>query len=130
MFFANVPFEYLDVTAHTALSDKFPGSFGNLTAQHLVAVLRHPYEVVLDVVNRVCARSILCHQSVIVAAPAKAVRLKAKVLDLARGNKVSYGVLVYFRKLPHFRNGFREHFGHNALYEVSQLPSLEPVSRF
>ena len=45
-------------------------------------------------------------------------------------NKVSYGVLVYFRKLPHFRNGFREHFGHNALYEVSQLPSLEPVSRF
>ena len=87
MFFANVPFEYLDVTAHTALSDKFPGSFGNLTAQHLVAVLRHPYEVVLDVVNRVCARSILCHQSVIVAAPAKAVRLKAKVLDLARGNK-------------------------------------------
>ncbi len=87
MFLTDVPFQYLDVTAHTTLPNEFPCSFSYLTSEHVVAVLRYPHKVVLDVVKAVRPASVFCHQSAILAEDAKALRLKAKVLDLARGNK-------------------------------------------
>lgn len=88
MFLANVSFHYLDVTAHTALLDEFPHSFSYLAAQHMVAVFRDPHKMVLDVVKRVRPCSVVRHQSAILTEDAKALRLKAKVLDPAHRNKV------------------------------------------
>lgn len=87
MFLANVSFQYLDVTAHTALSDEFPRSFSYLATEHMVAVFRDLHKMVLDGVKRVRPCSVLRHQSAILTEDAKALRLKAKVLDPAHGNK-------------------------------------------
>jgi hypothetical protein len=61
MVFAHVPSQYLDVPTHAALPDQFPCPFSDRTSQHVVAVLRHPHKVVLDIVDRVRPCAILNH---------------------------------------------------------------------
>jgi phage-related protein len=54
----------------------------------MVAVLRHPHKVVLNVIEAVRTLAIFCHQDDILPEGAKAIRLKAKALDLANGSKL------------------------------------------
>ncbi len=53
----------------------------------MVTVLRRPHKVVLNVINAVGTLAIFRHQDDIVPEGAKALRLKAKALDLANGSK-------------------------------------------
>jgi hypothetical protein len=47
--------------AHTHLTDNVARAFGYLSAQHLIAVLGSPHQVVLDVVDRVSTFAIFWH---------------------------------------------------------------------
>ncbi len=94
MILADMPFEYLDVSAHAALPDQLSRPFSYISSQSLaaprIAVLRRPHEVILDVilgVPRMRAPAIFRHQDDIVPEGAKALRLKAKALDLTNGSK-------------------------------------------
>lgn len=87
--FAHVTFQNLDVTAHAALSDEFPRPLRYLSPQHVVAVLRDPHKVVLDVIERVRPPAIFSHQNITLSEGAKAFRLKAKVSDPAHGNEIT-----------------------------------------
>src|SRR5258706_13322400 len=58
---AHMTFHNADVAAHTHLLDDVARSFGHLGAQHMVAIFRGPYKVVLDVIDGVSTFAILWH---------------------------------------------------------------------
>ena len=96
-----MPFDNLNVSAQTHLTQHVTRPFRNVTTQHLVAIFCHPHEVVLDVVDRMAPLSYSGmgqprhrHSGESYSRfRAKAIRLnevseaKAKVLDPANGNK-------------------------------------------
>ena len=53
----DMPFDNLNVSAQTHLTQHVTRPFRNVTTQHLVAIFCHPHEVVLDVVDRMAPLS-------------------------------------------------------------------------
>jgi len=47
-----------NIQTEACLPDQLPRSMGNLALQHVVPIFRHPYQVILDLVNRVRPASI------------------------------------------------------------------------
>ena len=92
----DMPFDNLNVSAQTHLTQHVTRPFRNVTTQHLVAIFCHPHEVVLDVVDRMAPLSYSGmgqprhrHSGESYSRfRAKAIRLKAKVLDPANGNNI------------------------------------------
>jgi len=84
---------YIPAQAH--LSQYLTRPLGHLPPQDLIAVFRHPHQMILDVIERVRSFAIVWHATfspsglkvILPCFLAKAIRLKAKVLDLAHGNK-------------------------------------------
>jgi hypothetical protein len=66
---ADMPFQDYHVMLHTYISDYVSRSQGYFTFQHMVSVLRYPYKVIFDIVNRVrsFAIAILAHRTTSVA---------------------------------------------------------------
>src|SRR5258706_1186688 len=60
---ADMSLQDADVSAHTDLTDNFTHPLRYFSAQYLVAVLRHPHKVILDVIRCVRSFSILWHSS-------------------------------------------------------------------
>jgi hypothetical protein len=91
----DMPCHNLNVAAQAHLAQDLARSFGHFTAQNLVSIFRDPHQVILDVVDRMGSFVIVWHVSLVPFLSgesysqfrAKAIRLKAKVLDLASGNK-------------------------------------------
>jgi hypothetical protein len=50
-----------NLKSFTGLPDPFPNSFRNLTLQNFIAILRHPYKVILDLKNRMATVSVFHH---------------------------------------------------------------------
>src|SRR6266496_284803 len=91
---ADRPLQNGDFTAGTHVPDDFSRAFCRLTAQDRVTVLGDPPKVILNVVDRRCSRALVGHRTCSPILPAilrsflaEAIRLKAKVLYLAHGNK-------------------------------------------
>jgi hypothetical protein len=51
MVLAHMPTQERYVSGFACLTDQLPGTQRNLTCQYVIAVLRYPHEVVLDVVD-------------------------------------------------------------------------------
>ncbi len=75
-----------DFSAGTDLADNVACPFRRFSPQHLVAIFRHPHEVILNVVDRMRSLPILRHDGsppivsgILRSFLAEAVRLKAKV---------------------------------------------------
>lgn len=68
-----------DASTFSALTNQIPSTKRHFPFQHLVAILRHPNQMILDIIDRVATRTIF-HTATL-----KAIRLKAKVLDRAHG---------------------------------------------
>lgn len=69
------------------LPNQITGTLRRLPAQYLVAVLRDPHRVILDVAHSVPAMSILAHSLILVENRSKADRLKAVGLNPAMETK-------------------------------------------
>ena len=108
----DMAFDNLNVPAQSDLAQDLAGAFGHIPTQHVVTILCHPYQVILDIVDRMDSFAILWHsmgpsrhgrsQESYSRFRAKAIRLKAKVLDPANGNKNTTGGIR--RKALHFRH--------------------------
>ena len=61
MILANVPLENFDIQLPAYLANEFPDTFGDLSAQNRLAVLRREDEVVLEIVDRVGGLAVVLH---------------------------------------------------------------------
>ncbi|TCV90308.1 hypothetical protein EDC63_101278 [Sulfurirhabdus autotrophica] len=57
MILAHHSFYYPDLKGFAGLSHQLPNSLRNLSSQHFVTVLRHPYKVILNLKNRMATLS-------------------------------------------------------------------------
>jgi hypothetical protein len=86
--FADRAFQNVNGSAHADWLDKVARSLGNFALQKVVAIFGHPHPVILDILHRMrpCALVVpALLRSLYYRNPAQAIRLKAKVLDLALG---------------------------------------------
>lgn len=92
----HMPFQNMHISAHTYLSKNRARPLGYLPTQHLIPIFRHPHQMVLNVIERVRSFPVFWHftfspaglKVILPCFLAKAIRLKAKVFDLALGNKL------------------------------------------
>ena len=61
MISRNMSFHDLNVLGFTNLSDQFPYSLSNIRAQHLLAVFRHPYQMIFQIINGMARLAIVLH---------------------------------------------------------------------
>ena len=89
MIFANMPLQYLDIPTQATLSDQLPCPQRHFPFQHVITILCHPHKMVFDIIHAMWSLSVLWHLTsfspILPQRRAKAIRLKAKVLDLALG---------------------------------------------
>ncbi len=90
MVSADVPLKDGQIAAHADLPDQLTGTFCHFAFQELRPLCRHPHQVVFDGVDCVTPFAILWHLALPFGGPsylAKAIRLKAKALNLAIGKE-------------------------------------------
>ena len=61
MVFGDVPFLDPNVQAEPCLADQLPRPMGDLPLQNVISILGHPYQMILDFVNRVRSASVSAH---------------------------------------------------------------------
>jgi hypothetical protein len=61
MVAADMPFEYLDIHTRTYLSNELSQAYSGVLVEHRLAVLRYPYNVVLDVKYTMRRLSVILH---------------------------------------------------------------------
>ena len=61
MVLTHMPPDDFDFSTQTTLQDQLSSSLGHFAAQDMIALLRHPHKVVLDIIDRMRSFAIVCH---------------------------------------------------------------------